>query len=413
MSNQLEIDFWTNDELLYNYVKKNDYNYDDLLRENTNFEVKNTHRVTANIATQPNRLNTLMKTIESIKGQFDEIRIYLNEYTSVPDCLKPYTTQLGGNLTDNAKFFWSENSNEYYFTLDDDIIYPPDYVSKTLPLIGNRIVTYNGHKLFNFNKSFYNDQFISIFNRKEFITIPIDVPGTGVMAFDTDYFKPTLWRTSNYKVSDLLIGLEALLYNNPVFLLKREDYWLRAQDVEGIFEKYRYDDDYQTKFSDMIQIYRGKEDIPNSPLFFDEKSNQLIIDKMLEFNYLRNYYQIGLMDSKLIVSVNFSNLFSKVTAVESSAKKKKIVSKYFLDNRITGIELLNRFYHRVEFNQPSFIFISDYYLIPQITEWIFDKSVSGSIIFCSKIINNRIPMNKIKLKLTDNTDVIYYIYQKN
>lgn len=413
MSNQLEIDFWTNDELLYNYVKKNNYLYDSLLVEDSNYTVKDTHKVTANIATQPNRLHTLMKTIESIKGQFDEIRIYLNEYTSVPDCLKSYTTKLGGNLTDNAKFFWSENSNEYYFTLDDDIIYPPDYVSKTLPLIGDRIVTYNGHKLFNFKKSFYNDQFISIFNRKEFISIPIDVPGTGVMAFDTDHFKPTLWKTTNYKVSDLLIGLEAILYNKPVFLLKREDYWLRAQDVEGIFERYRFDDDYQTKFSDMIQIYRGKEDIPKFPLFFDDESNQLIVDKMLEFNYLRSYHQIGLMNFKLIVSVNLSNLFSKVTVVESSAKKKRQASKYFLDNRITGIELLNRFYHRVDFNESCAIFISDYYLIPQITEWIFDKAVSGSIIFCSKIINNRMPIDKIKLKLTDSTELTYYIYQKN
>lgn len=411
MSPVLEIDFWTNDELLY-YAKKNN-NLSNYFGDDLNFNIKKSHKISANIATQPKRLKNLLKTLESIEGQFDEIRIYLNEFSTVPDCLKSYTTQLGTNLTDNGKFFWSHNNDEYYFTLDDDIIYPPDYVSKTLPQIGNRIVTYNGHKLFYLNKSFYNSQFISIFNRKEFIDVQVDVPGTGVMAFDTDHFKPTLWKTPNYRISDLLIGLEATMYNIPMYLLKREDYWLRAQDVEGIFERYRYDDSFQTKLSDMIQIYKGIEEIDNFPIFFDEESIKSILNKIFVFNGVGNYHQIGIMDAKLLVAVKDSNFFNKIIAIESSIKKKRLVYEYFLENGITGIDLRNSFYHRVEFSQPSVVFLSDLYFIPEVAEWIYDKIHSGSILLCSKIINNKMPIDKITLRLTDSNQVIYYIYQKN
>ena len=126
------------DTNILNFISKFDKKSDELIEH---FQIKKGHKVTANIATQPKRFESLLETLESIDGQFDEIRLYLNNFSYVPDELKKYTTYIGDDLTDNGKFFWSNNEDEYYFTLDDDIIYPSDYVEKTLPLIGDRIVT--------------------------------------------------------------------------------------------------------------------------------------------------------------------------------------------------------------------------------------------------------------------------------
>ena len=82
-------------------------------------------KITANIATQPKRFEFLLQMLESIDGQFDEIRLYLNNFREVPKELEKYTCYIGRDLTDNGKFFWSNNRDEYYFTLDDDVIYPP------------------------------------------------------------------------------------------------------------------------------------------------------------------------------------------------------------------------------------------------------------------------------------------------
>ena len=82
---------------------------------------------TCNIATMPSRIDQLRLTLDSLRPQFDEIRIYLNEFTYVPSFVKEFTYFQGGeNLTDNGKFYGLKDlkEDEYYFTLDDDIIYP-------------------------------------------------------------------------------------------------------------------------------------------------------------------------------------------------------------------------------------------------------------------------------------------------
>ena len=77
------------------------------------YPVDTSLKVTANIATQPHRFESLLKTLETIDGQFDEIRLYLNNFDYVPSELKKFTTYIGEDLTDNGKFFWSNNDNEY------------------------------------------------------------------------------------------------------------------------------------------------------------------------------------------------------------------------------------------------------------------------------------------------------------
>ncbi len=88
------------DSDILNYISKKVNNDSDLTFK---YPIKTSHKVTANIATQPHRFERLLSMLNSIDGQFDEIRLYLNNFSYVPDELKKYTTYIGDDLTDNGK----------------------------------------------------------------------------------------------------------------------------------------------------------------------------------------------------------------------------------------------------------------------------------------------------------------------
>ena len=376
-------------------------------------------KVTANIATQPSRFQTLLKTLNSIDGQFDEIRIYLNEYEYVPDELKKYTTVIGDNLTDNGKFFWSENPNEYYFTLDDDIIYPSDYVSKTLPKIKDRIVTYHGHKLLGIGRSYYRGHRVYTFRKSFLEDKEIEVPGTGVMAFNSNLFKPTLWKSPNFMMTDILVGLEASLYNKKVVCLKREENWIRPtepREPEGIFTKYKYRDEIQTKMSDMIQIHRGLENL--SPLNDGLKAcHPGIKDVYIILNEIEkrrdtqsNFYHIGSGSGKFISHVSLVSDFERYIGVETKKerihKSNQLISEFKID-KVEFIDNLN-------IDTNSIVFLNDMSMSTEQTKLVWSKIPNGSHLLCHNMLDGIFPESKIEIGVNW-SDVVkknYYYYKK-
>lgn len=95
--------------------------------------------VVAAMCSIPEREQALARTLASLLGQVDELHLYLDRYTQVPVCaqhqpkIKLLWAKDAPGLRDNAKFLplqqWHQQQREcYYFTADDDILYPPDYV---------------------------------------------------------------------------------------------------------------------------------------------------------------------------------------------------------------------------------------------------------------------------------------------
>jgi len=87
-------------------------------------------RTFAGIASLPGR--PLEQTLRSLRGQVDEIGVYLNGYPAVP----AYVRDLGchvvlcrGNAGAAAKLSWAAQWDGLYFACDDDLVYPPDYVA--------------------------------------------------------------------------------------------------------------------------------------------------------------------------------------------------------------------------------------------------------------------------------------------
>ncbi len=175
-----------------------------------------------------------MRTLARLDGQFDEIRLCLNNYEYIPEPLKKYTCVIPTtNLTDNGKFYFLNDAhNEYYFTCDDDIDYPKDYAAKTIGYINKykSIITYHGRRLVGTNLNYYRGH--KFFHCQAMNLHPqrLDVCGTGVTAFDTNYFKAKDLHLSHYKrMSDVVFSHAAM--NKLIVLCPKDKDWIQPQDV--------------------------------------------------------------------------------------------------------------------------------------------------------------------------------------
>jgi len=204
-------------------------------------------KITANIATYAPRLDSLKLVVASLYDQVDVIRICFNgvHFTDIPDYFyhllndedldngKIEIITPDSNLTDNGKFHeldeFSVDEHEYYFTCDDDIIYPPDYVERTIKAIETygTIITYHGRILLGTHRDYYHGHksFHCLGDQKG--NHRIDVAGTGVTAFDTRYFHPKgLANHEHQKMSDIIFSLEAAKQGKSIGCINHKRGWL-------------------------------------------------------------------------------------------------------------------------------------------------------------------------------------------
>ena len=199
----------------------------------------------ANIATYPARLGSLRKMMESIYDQFDVIRIYFNEYEKsppMPDPEKKIMKITGENLTDNGKFIGLDmvKDHEYFFTMDDDLIYPPDYVQRSVENIDKygMIICYHGRQLLSKGGAYYSSHKAFHCLNHVHSNLLIDVCGSGVSAWSTKYFHPTgLADHPLHLMSDLIISHCAAKRGKKIGVMEHEAGWIKHIDNESsIFE---------------------------------------------------------------------------------------------------------------------------------------------------------------------------------
>jgi len=92
--------------------------------------------IIANLATYPPRRKNLESVVAIISPQVDRLNIVLNQYDTVPIELEKYPNVVPvipeDDLKDVGKFYPDVGDAQYVFLIDDDIIYPHDYVSATV-----------------------------------------------------------------------------------------------------------------------------------------------------------------------------------------------------------------------------------------------------------------------------------------
>ncbi|WP_299907847.1 hypothetical protein [uncultured Paracoccus sp.] len=92
--------------------------------------------IRAHLATFPIRSGILMQTVRTILPQVDRLCLCLNQYSAIPaelaDDPKIEAMIPERDLKDAGKFAFAPAPDDIVFTIDDDILYPPDYVARTL-----------------------------------------------------------------------------------------------------------------------------------------------------------------------------------------------------------------------------------------------------------------------------------------
>src|SRR5690625_4279116 len=172
--------------------------------------------VVAGVASMPSRINSLRLTLQSIYWQVDHVYVYLNNFEEVPACLRlpnitVFRSQDTGDLEDVGKFFaLTFIDDAIIFTIDDDIVYPNDYVAKMINTLErfeyNAVVGVHGVIMPENPKSFF-DRHVLHFRKELSTSVPVSLLGTGTCAFDLRRIGLSLAAFSSYGMADIHLGV--------------------------------------------------------------------------------------------------------------------------------------------------------------------------------------------------------------
>jgi len=230
----------------------------------------------AGLATIKEREQALKMTVDSIIDQVDVLMIYFNDYEDTPGWLKSYSMKgkihrFGSierppfqeaylkqiDIGDKGKFFTIKFCNGYYFSLDDDLIYPPDYIDRMIKAIEifdrEAIITNHGRVIPDREiRSYYRDTRAPYhFNNRVQGFHPVHIGGTGVMGFHTDTFRPDLSKMPRKNMADLYIADQAQDKGIPIIVQPHSSDWIKQNSYidqrKSIFARNRTNDFHQTQ----------------------------------------------------------------------------------------------------------------------------------------------------------------------
>lgn len=193
-------------------------------------------KIIVNVASY-RRIESLVKTLESIIDQCDVLNVALNDFEGgLPSIL--YNDKINLFFTDNSlgdafKFLNLEKVNGYYFSIDDDLIYPPTYINDTIKKCkeydNKKVVTYHGRNFSSFPiYSYYKsatERYSCLNNVNK--DVKVQFGGTGVMCFHTSLMKIPLNYFQNPNMADVWVGKYCIENNIDVICLKHDEGYIK------------------------------------------------------------------------------------------------------------------------------------------------------------------------------------------
>ena len=157
------------------------------------------------LCSKPSRIAALRNDVSRILPQLDELHVFLDKYDSVPDFLHhqkitvSVSSSFALDMRDNAKFLSFTQMKEkfnrgfYYFTFDDDILYPHDYVRHLVAGIEKFsrkcAVGVHGVVVGESGEGYFENRFTYHFSRDAVYQEKfVNNLGTGTLAFWSDCF---------------------------------------------------------------------------------------------------------------------------------------------------------------------------------------------------------------------------------
>jgi len=207
------------------------------------------------IASIPEREKLLENTIISLYEQVDKIILGLNGYKKKPIRLKKYkkvqVISSDNSKGDIMKFIDIEKVSWYYFTCDDDIIYPSDYVDFMINWIERnerKMIVWLHWVIVPWKiKSYYYDCQRFHYASELRASKVVHILWTWTTAFHTDTIKLKVSDFWKANMADIWLGKKAQESNVLMICLARTQDFIKQQEVkESIWEKYRNNDNIQT-----------------------------------------------------------------------------------------------------------------------------------------------------------------------
>jgi len=200
--------------------------------------------VTVQLASIPDRADMMIKTVKSLYLQDTvcNIRVMLNNY---PDCFM--TPPLPGvefidrnnEKGDAEKFYGFNKVKGYIFTCDDDLIYPPDYVSTMIRFLkehGDKVIATCHGRVMNpkpVTTSYGDRKAAYHWIREVNETVHLDIGGTGVMAWHSDYFFPDYKKITKKNMADIWIHGFAKQQGCSIMLCPHPGDWIKYQNPKN------------------------------------------------------------------------------------------------------------------------------------------------------------------------------------
>lgn len=207
------------------------------------------HHIVAGVASFKERREIFKTTIESILPQIDHLYAYLNRYDDVPDYLinpkiTVYRSQDYDDLSANGKIFILDKLHScYFFALDDDILYPPDYVQRMISCLNkynNQVGVVVHGSIFPKQVKWYFERyslypFQHALEQDKFVTLI----GSGTFAFHTDTLKTKFSDFYGKVMVDLKFSILAKQQKVPLVCIARPKLWLKAlTQGEGLYRQF-------------------------------------------------------------------------------------------------------------------------------------------------------------------------------
>lgn len=222
-------------------------------------DVPSPARVVAGMATHLGRRSTVEHAVQSIAAQVDMLFLHLNDYDEPPPgvCLpnvKITTYAEHGDLNDAGKFLMlpQVNGDSYIFAVDDDIVYPSNYVEHLLAALeqfGRSVaVGVHGVVLAWPLERFFEGRSVAHFRRPAVHRRFVDIVGTGTVAFHSSAVNLSLADFQEPGMADLWFAAACKEQGVPRIMVERPDRWLGPLDAEdSLWSAFGMNDSIQTR----------------------------------------------------------------------------------------------------------------------------------------------------------------------
>lgn len=231
----------------------------------------------ATIATLASRTSSLRLMLPTILSQIDHIFIYLDGHSEVPSFLRGLTnaTILTGDalrgLHCSSRYLCLTQLRQdcVVICVDDDIIYPSDYVERLTGLLdqqhGAAIVGVHGRIFVPPHASYIDDAHCFHFARKLDRCWQVHELGSGTSAFLSTVFPidPTRW--DRHDMNDLHVAIEAQRRDLPRIAIDRSHGWLKpiaVRQQDSLWKQTLADHQEQSRrMRALLSLYRDRRSL--------------------------------------------------------------------------------------------------------------------------------------------------------